>query len=708
LADPGVPEPLAAARDEHGALAQAHGSADAGGITATQAESADSVAREPLRAAGGMSGVLAAADADGATPADPVVPEPLLADGRIVPPALPASAPDGVLARVRAAAAARPDAVAVADAGGGPNGGCAGRRTYAQLLADCARAAAAVRGAGVGPGDVLELRAARTADLAAALLGAWEAGAVVAVTDGGLPDAVLAGQRRLLRPGAVWTPGRGELPAPVTDPAPRALPGVGHVLFTSGTSGRPAAVKVPPGALAATLDWYTSAYGFTAADRVAMLGSLGHDPLLRDILAPLTVGGTVVVPPPDVFAAPDRLFALLREERVTVLHATPALLEMILAGRPRQEDTAQGPGPLPDLRLVVSAGAPLTAGLVRDLRTVTRARVVNAYGATETPQLASVHDAAAAGEPPPAGLPDAAVLPVGTGAGGAELLVLRPDGAPAPVGQVGEIVVRSPHLAAGYLGGTGRSGAFARVGGAAFRTGDRGRRDPRGAVVPDGRLDRQVSVDGHRLDPEQVERAALGHPGVHRAQARLLPTEAGTALSLSVAGHPGADAPALADLRSHLRRHLPRWAVPTELRVVDDIAADLRRKAAVRHAPHAPHASSATAPPFDVPLIDEMARLLRGVVGADVPRGASFFEAGLTSMALVRLHALLCERLATDFPVTAMFEHPNLTALARFLADGPRPVPSREVRHQPQGGERAHRRRQLRQRIRRDLERGQA
>jgi hypothetical protein len=103
-----------------------------------------------------------------------------------------------------------------------------------------------------------------------------------------------------------------------------------------------------------------------------------------------------------------------------------------------------------------------------------------------------------------------------------------------------------------------------------------------------------------------------------------------------------------------------------------------------------------------------MARLLRGVVGADVPRGASFFEAGLTSMALVRLHALLCERLATDFPVTAMFEHPNLTALARFLADGPRPVPSREVRHQPQGGERAHRRRQLRQRIRRDLERGQA
>ncbi|MEE4542461.1 amino acid adenylation domain-containing protein [Streptomyces sp. V4-01] len=622
-------------------------------------------------------------------------------------PAAPARSAPGVLAQIRAAAAARPDAVAVAVAGGG-GGGHGGSRTYAQLVADCARVAAEVRAAGVGAGGVVELRAGRTPDLPAALLGAWAAGAVVAVVDAGLPDAVLGEQHTLLRPAAVWATGRGEPPAPVTDPAPRPLPGIGHVLFTSGTSGRPAAVQVPSDSLAATLHWYVRAYGFTASDRVAMLGGIGHDPLLRDILAPLTVGGTVVVPPQDVFAAPDRLFALLREERVTVLHATPALLEMILAA-------AHGPAhaALADLRLVVSAGAPLTAGLVRELRDVTAAPVVNGYGATETPQLASVQEVAAAGALPPAALPDESVLPVGSGAGGAELLVLRPDGTPAPVGQAGEIVVRSPHLAAGYLAGSGRAGAFTAAGGpafrggAAFRTGDRGRRDPSGAVVPDGRLDRQVSVDGHRLDPEQVERVALGHPGVHRALVRLLPTAAGPALSLSVVAHPGADAPVVAELRSHLRRRLPRWAVPTELRVVDAFAPGARRKAAGRHA-----AIPAPRAPRDTPgaasLAEEIARLLRGIVGADVPPGENFFDAGLNSMALVRLHALLCERLAVDFPVTAMFEHPHVTALARFLADGPRPVPLREVRHHPRDGEGAHQRRQLRQRIRRDLDRGQA
>jgi acyl-CoA synthetase (AMP-forming)/AMP-acid ligase II len=497
------------------------------------------------------------------------------------------------------------------------------------------------------------------------------------------------------------------------------------VLFTSGTSGRPAAVKVPPAALAATLDWYVRTYAFSAADRVAMVGGLGHDPLLRDILAPLTVGGSVVVPPGDVFSAPDRLFALLRDERVTVLHATPALLELILAGRPRTDagpggGTHGAPGDTPGdtpgarpgadrldgLRLVVSGGAPLTAGLVRELRTVTAARVVNAYGATETPQLASVHEAAAAGALPPAALPDGAVLPVGTGAGGAELLVLRPDGTPAPVGHVGEVVVRSPHLAAGYLDGSGRPGGFT-GGNEAFRTGDRGRRDPSGAVVPDGRLDRQVSLDGHRLDPEQVERAALGHPGVHRALARLIPTPAGSALSLSVVARTGGDRVAVAGLRAHLRRHLPRWAVPTELRVVDAFEPDRRRKAAGPHAaipaPRTPRDASRAEQ-----LAGEITRLLRSVTGADVPRDENFFDAGLNSMTLVRLHALLCEQLATDFPVTAMFEHPHPTALARFLADGPRPIPPREVRRPPQGGEGAHQRRQLRQRIRRDLDRGQA
>ncbi|MQS10733.1 amino acid adenylation domain-containing protein [Streptomyces kaniharaensis] len=599
------------------------------------------------------------------------------------------AAPD-VLARIRAVAARHPDALAVI----GPQHAL----TYVELVRACERVAADVTAAGIGPGDVLELRATRTPGLPAALLGARQAGAAVAITDAGLPGPALAERQELLRPKAVLTV---DGLAPGSAHEPRRLPGISHVLFTSGTSGRPAAVAVPPTALAATLDWYGRTFGLGPQDRIALLGGLGHDPLLRDVLAPLLAGGTAVVPPESAFTAPDRLFALLDDERITVLHATPALLELILSGRP-----AHATARLPHLRLVVSGGAPLTAGLVRSLRTVTAAPVVNAYGATETPQLASVWQLAA-GQLPPAGLPDTAELPVGTGAGASDLLVLRPDGTPAPVGHTGEVVVRSPHLAAGYLDAAGRSDRFDAAAGT-YRTGDRGRRDPSGAVVLHGRLDRQLSVNGYRLDPEQVERAALDHPAVRRAVAGLTPTAAGPVLSLSVRTAPGATTPDSADLRSHLRRLLPRYAVPTEIRVTTGEAPgdrSDRSKAAGAAAP-----APAPGTPQDGQLAAQLAGLVREIVGLDLPPADNFFDAGLNSMAVVRLHALLCERLATAFPVTAMFEHPNLLALARFLSGEARTAPPPALRGGPPGSpaspvREAEQRLQLRRRIRHDLRR---
>jgi len=615
--------------------------------------------------------------------------------GAVATPAGVAATPADLVAAVRDVARWRPDGVALG------HGGTSW--TFAELMRRVDRVAEAVAAAGIGPGDVLQLLASRTVALPVALLGAWSAGAAVAVTDAAEPASVLAEAAAVLRPKAVMT----LLPTdPLVDlaaghPAPRRLDGISHVLFTSGSSGRPAAVAVPPGAVAATLRWYVDSFELGPADRVAMLGGVGHDPLLRDILAPLLAGGTVVVPPEGIFTAPDALFGLLHEHRVTVLNATPALLEMVLSGRPGRADAE-----LDRLRLVVSGGAPLTAGLVRALRTVTPARVVNAYGTTETPQIASCQEVAAYGGPVLGGaaVPDAAVLPVGAGVGGAELAVVRADGAPAPVGQVGEVVVRSPYLAAGYLDGSGRTGGFDPERGA-YRTGDRGRFDPAGAVVLDGRLDRQFSIDGHRLDPEQVERAALRHPGIRQALARLRPTPAGPVLSLSVVPVPGTAVPSAAELRSHLRAYLPRYAVPTEITVAGEVITDHHHKVVGVRAPVSDSAPTEAGASPDAAL-DELAGLVREVVGAQVARTENFFDAGLTSMAMVRLHAALCERLAVDIPVTAMFAHPNLTALARFIANGSRdraPIPVPELAAGAPDGDRAERRRQLRQRIRGDF-----
>ena len=144
------------------------------------------------------------------------------------------------------------------------------------------------------------------------------------------------------------------------------------------------------------------------------------------------------MPPPDTFTAPDRLTAWLRQERVSVLSATPALLALMLAA---------DPAPLPDVRAVISGGSPLsrtTAALVR--RRAPAAVLVNGYGCTETPQLV-VAQLVAPDEP----VPPTAQVPIGRPLPGRRCEVRTEDGRRCDAGQLGELWVAAPHIAQGYL-----------------------------------------------------------------------------------------------------------------------------------------------------------------------------------------------------------------------------------------------------------------
>src|SRR6185437_3798402 len=100
--------------------------------------------------------------------------------------------------------------------------------------------------------------------------------------------------------------------------------------------------------------------------------------------------------------------------------------------------------------------------------------------------------------------PGAMPVPVGTGIDGTQLLVMSSCGRPATVGELGEVVVRSRYLSAGYLGqppGSQYLDALPGAGpGRVFRTGDLGRYGPSGEVVLAGRADDQVKVRGFRVE----------------------------------------------------------------------------------------------------------------------------------------------------------------------------------------------------------------
>ncbi|WP_218133865.1 non-ribosomal peptide synthetase, partial [Lentzea fradiae] len=407
----------------------------------------------------------------------------------------------GLLDRLDHWAAHTPDAVAVDDG--------THRLTYRDLRAAVEGTAAALRAHGVEPGDVVAVHGERHALLPAAVLGALHSDAAFLVLDPDHPEAerrrryAAAGCRVLL------VPQRSEVAGAVTvrttgsaSRVPRDPDAVAYLVHTSGTSGEPRAVATGERPLAHFLEWHTSRHGFGAGDRFAALSGPSHDPFLRDLFTPLWCGGQLRVPPGPVMRDPDGLAAWLAANEVTAVHLTPSLARLLAGAAPR---------PLPALRWAFFGGEVLTGQVCADLaERAPHVRCVNFYGTTETPQAVAAQDVdlgAARSHP-------GATVPVGRGVGGAELLV-RVGERRAGVGEIGEIVVRTPYLALGYPGDPGLTAA--RFGAGEYRTGDLGRYRPDGTVVPQGRADRQLKVRGHRIEPGELESRLLRHPAVTAA-----------------------------------------------------------------------------------------------------------------------------------------------------------------------------------------------
>mgnify|MGYP001109961695 CR=1 FL=1 len=77
------------------------------------------------------------------------------------------------------------------------------------------------------------------------------------------------------------------------------------------------------------------------------------------------------------------------------------------------------------------------------------------------------------------------------------------------------------------------------------------------------------------------------------------------------------------------------------------------------------------------PELAALERAIDAALGRPIGLDENFFEAGLTSLTLVRLHAESTRGYPDPPPVTAMFGYPNVRALRRFLTEGEAAVPSR-------------------------------
>jgi non-ribosomal peptide synthetase component F len=216
--------------------------------------------------------------------------------------------------------------------------------TYAELDRRSDRLARLLADRGAGPGTFVVLALPRSAEQVVALLAVLKTGAAYVPLEPDLPPDRVALVLADVRPVAAvsrievvpgWPDGgvpwlllddlAGELAASGPPPPVRAHPlQAAYVIYTSGSTGGPKGVVVPHATVARLLAGTRDAFGFGPEDVWTLFHSYAFDFSVWEIWGALAHGGRLVVVPRAVSRSPEELWALLAEQRVTVLNQTPS------------------------------------------------------------------------------------------------------------------------------------------------------------------------------------------------------------------------------------------------------------------------------------------------------------------------------------------------------------------------------------------------
>ena len=362
----------------------------------------------------------------------------------------------------------------------------------------------------VAPRPLVFLLAESRVDAVAAWLGAWRVGAAVALVNPLLKDADLDALLRAYRPdGVVAPPSLSEIEGYL----PRAVAGAGAVrlfvhgaraegaidpdlallLFTSGTTGSPKAVRLSSRGIGHNTTAIIESLKLTAGETALGHLKLNYSFGMSVVNSHLAAGGSIVLTSQSL--ANPALWKRATTLHVTTLPGVPAQYELLHRLR---FDAGRF---CPSLRVMTQAGGKARADLLdhfSDMMKARGGRFYVMYGQTEAgPRMACQELTGPGGDPAAAGW----ALPDG------EFQILDESSRPRPSGETGSIRYRGPSVMLGYAHSRADLGLGDDNQGV-LDTGDIGYLGSDGKLFIVGRSKRFAKVGGIRCNLDEIERAA--------------------------------------------------------------------------------------------------------------------------------------------------------------------------------------------------------
>ncbi|HKY17165.1 MAG TPA: FadD3 family acyl-CoA ligase [Microthrixaceae bacterium] len=328
-----------------------------------------------------------------------------------------------------------------------------------------------------------------------------------------------------------------------------------HMLFTSGTTGKPKGVMLNHGAVCRAYDSWCDVVGLRRGDRYLIVNPYFHSfGLNSGIIACLMRGVTNI--PHAVFDVPAVMKRAV-EENVTMLPGPPAIYQSILNHPDLDSFDMSG------LRLAVTGAAAIPVEMILDMRKrLGFETIITGYGLTEATGMATMcrHDDD----------PETIATTSGRAIPDVEVLVVDDVGREVPRGEPGEVVVRGYNVMAGYFEAPEQTAEAIDEDGW-LHTGDIGVMDERGYLRITDRLKDMFIVGGFNAYPAEIENLLLAHPEIGGVAVVGIPDDRMGEVGMAfVVPRPGA-IPDPEAIIAWSREHMANYKVPRRVEIIDEL-----------------------------------------------------------------------------------------------------------------------------------------
>jgi iturin family lipopeptide synthetase A len=372
-----------------------------------------------------------------------------------------------------------------------------------------------------------------------------------------------------------------------------------------------------------------------------------------ETLLPLTQGDRVVLGGEEEQLVVSAAAKALIREKVTHFQLTPSRLELFLSEKTASQSLGQ-------LKNVLVGGETFPSDLLRQVKGITRGRVYNLYGPTETTIWSTIRECK---------MDD--TIDIGKPISNTKIYILGSGKTALPIGVQGELYISGHGLARGYVNKPPlMQEAFIpspfEQGEYLYRTGDLARWKSDGNIEHLGRIDHQVKIRGFRIELGEIEALLKEKPGIREAVVVDLRGSRGEkylcAYIVSDIEYP------FQELRLHLATQVPGYMIPISYNYIKQIPLTPNGKVNRKALPEPGFETGAAYKEPETEMEKKVLKVWKEILGKEkIGVQDNFFHLGGNSLNILQLSHRLREEIKREIPVVILFKYLTIRDFVKYL-----------------------------------------